>query len=103
MRINPIVPAEDTPNWALAQGEIEVGVGNDGEDGILSAAPLSGRSMIELKAWRVGPGEYNTAAERFSLRNCLLSQVKSRASPLTLKDKLRLAVSHERSQKQSSM
>lgn len=57
----------DSPNrgylpGALVQGEIELGAENDGEEGVLSVV-FSGRSMIELKAWSVGPGDYNTSTQ----------------------------------------
>ncbi|KAJ5995051.1 hypothetical protein N7481_002028 [Penicillium waksmanii] len=53
----------DCPNrgylpGALVRGEVEVDQGTDGEQGILNIA-FSGRSIIELKAWSVGPGDYS--------------------------------------------
>lgn len=52
----------DSPNrgylpGALVRGEIELDPSSDGEQGTLSIV-FSGRSMIELKAWSVGPGDY---------------------------------------------
>ncbi|KAJ5378797.1 hypothetical protein N7509_011916 [Penicillium cosmopolitanum] len=53
----------DCPNrgylpGALVRGEVEVDQGTDGEQGTLSIV-FSGRSMIELKSWSVGPGDYS--------------------------------------------
>lgn len=42
---------------ALIRGEVEVDQGTDGERGTLSIV-FSGRSIIELEAWCVGPGDY---------------------------------------------
>lgn len=47
---------------ALFQGDIELVAENVGEEGLLSVT-LSGRSVIELKARSVGPGDYKTSTQ----------------------------------------
>lgn len=57
MEIHVDSPSRGYLPGALIRGEVELDVDTDGEQGILSIV-FSGRSMIELKAWSVGPGDY---------------------------------------------
>ncbi|KAK5789337.1 hypothetical protein VI817_008461 [Penicillium citrinum] len=57
----------DSPNrgylpGALVRGEVELGPDTDTEQGTLSIV-FSGRSMIELSAWSVGPGDYGRSTQ----------------------------------------
>ncbi|KAJ5101830.1 hypothetical protein NUU61_004052 [Penicillium alfredii] len=60
MQIHLDSPSRGYLPGALVKGEVELDPSMDGECGTLSII-FSGRSMVELNAWSVGPGDYGTS------------------------------------------